>query len=186
MTIRKVKLSDLGRKSLAEFKHAKKYPCTLLVDNVRSAYNVGSFFRTADAFLLERIVLCGKTPHPDSHISMEKTALSATQSMAWEYVHDIADMLRQLKTQGYHIVALEQTSQSIPLQDFRFTTSHKIALICGNEIEGVSDTALAHADTCIEIPQQGTKHSLNVSVAVAICLWHIHQLYAANRIVPSS
>lgn len=166
----KLKLEELNRISASAFKETDKNDFVLVLDSVRSLNNVGSVFRTADAFLAEKIYLCGITgtpPHRDIH----KTALGATDTVAWHYEADIALLLATLKQQGYIIVALEQTNESITLNKFEPKLHSKYAFVLGNEVDGVSNEALNLSDMCLEIPQFGTKHSLNVSVATGILVW---------------
>lgn len=166
----KLKLEELNRISEADFKAIDKNDFVLVLDSVRSLNNVGSVFRTADAFLAEKIYLCGITgtpPHRDIH----KTALGATDTVEWHHEADIALLLAALKQQGYMIVALEQTNESITLNKFKPQLNIKYAFVLGNEVDGVSNEALTLSNMCIEIPQFGTKHSLNVSVATGILVW---------------
>lgn len=174
--MRKLSMEELGRLSVEEFKRSGKLPVVVILDNVRSMHNVGSVFRTADAFLLEGIRLCGYTPRPP-HRDIQKTALGATETVQWEYAETTAEAVSALKEQGYQVWAVEQTQGSIPLQDFAPAVHEKVALIFGNEVEGVDHEALALCDGAIEIPQWGTKHSLNVSVAAGIVLWEIRKLH---------
>ncbi|MCK9481072.1 MAG: RNA methyltransferase [Bacteroidia bacterium] len=167
---RKLKTVELNRLSVEEFKDAAKIPCVLVLDNIRSAYNVGSIFRTADGFLLEKIVLCGITPQPP-HKEIYKTAIGAEQSVEWRYTKDIAYTLEELKAQGYFVAALEQTSDSVLLPQWQWKQGTKFALVLGNEVDGISDTAMPLCDAFIEIPQYGTKHSFNVAVAAGIFIW---------------
>ncbi len=160
----------LSRLSVAEFKNADKTPFVIVLDNVRSLNNIGSVFRTADAFLLRGICLCGITAKPP-HRDIEKTALGATESIYWEYFDNTVDALIKLKAMEYTIVAVEQTGKSILLQDFKPESNKKYAFVFGHEVMGVSDEALTHCDICVEIPQFGTKHSLNISVSVGIVIW---------------
>jgi len=158
--------------SVSEFHDAEKIPVCILLDNVRSLNNVGSAFRTADAFRIEKIYLAGITgtpPHRDIH----KTALGATESVVWEYFEKPADAVRALKASGYSIVAIEQTDESTPLQNFQPVRNGKYCLVFGNEIHGVSDEVIALADAALEIPQSGTKHSLNIAVCVGIVAWEV-------------
>jgi 23S rRNA (guanosine2251-2'-O)-methyltransferase len=168
----KLKSAELGRKSVDEFKQSAKLPLMVILDNVRSMHNVGSVFRTADAFLLSGIYLCGYTPRPP-HRDIQKTALGATETVEWSYFEQITDSINRLKEQGYKIWAVEQTADSIPLQDFMPEAQDKLALVLGNEVEGVSEAVLSLCDGVLEIPQFGTKHSLNVSVAAGIVLWEV-------------
>ena len=168
--MKKLKLDELNRISETSFKEISKNNFVLVLDSVRSLNNVGSVFRTADAFLAEKIYLCGITgtpPHRDIH----KTALGATDTVDWEHRDDITSLLQELKDNKYHIIALEQTDQSVLLHQFRPSADIKYAFVLGNEVDGVSDEALAFTDISIEIPQFGTKHSLNVSVATGILVW---------------
>jgi 23S rRNA (guanosine2251-2'-O)-methyltransferase len=165
-------MDELPRKSTTEIREAEKLPVVLLLENIRSMHNVGSVFRTADAFLAEAIYLCGYTPQPP-HRDIHKTALGATETVAWKYVKNTADALMFLKTAGYRILAVEQVSESVPLQQFKLQSGEKIVLIFGNEVQGVSEEALEYCDGSIEIPQFGMKHSLNVSVAAGMVLWEL-------------
>ncbi len=162
--------AQLRRLSIKEFKEAPKLPLTLVVDNVRSGYNVGALFRTADGFRIERIILCGITPRPP-YREILKTALGATESVDWTYEAQTVQALQALRAADYHITALEQTDESIPLHHFSFTEHERYALVVGSEITGISDEALALCHSFVEIPQWGTKHSLNVAVATGIALW---------------
>jgi 23S rRNA (guanosine2251-2'-O)-methyltransferase len=174
--MRKLKLEELGRISVEQFKEVEKLPVCIVLDNIRSLHNVGSVFRTADAFRLEKIFLTGITGTPP-HREIYKTALGATESVKWEYVEKPAVAIARLKVQGYTIVAIEQTDASIPLQTFNPTPGQKICLVFGNEIHGVSEEVIEFADVALEIPQSGTKHSLNVSVCAGIAAWEVvHKL----------
>jgi len=168
--MRKLKLEELGRSSIEEFRKQEKLPITLVLDNVRSMYNVGSVFRTSDAFAVEQIFLCGITGRPP-HREIEKTALGATKSINWEYFRDIKEAIVQLKDKGYLIIAVEQAENSTKLNEFKPHEDKKYALIFGNEVNGVSDEAMLLIDECIEIPQFGTKHSFNIVVTAGIVLW---------------
>ena len=164
-------MEELNRLSKEEAKSSDHFPIVILLDDVRSMHNVGSAFRTADAFAVEKMVLCGYTPQPP-HRDIHKTALGATETVAWRYEQDISTVLAQLKEEGYRLFAIEQAHNSIALQDFKIANKEeKIAFVFGNEVSGVSDAALALCDGCIEIPQWGSKHSLNISVTVGIVLW---------------
>ena len=166
----KLKLEELNRISELDFKLISKNNFVLVLDSVRSLNNVGSVFRTADAFLAHKIFLCGITgtpPHRDIH----KTALGATDTVVWDHRDNISTLLQELKENQYHIIALEQTDQSILLHQFKPRADMKYAFVLGNEVDGVSDEALALTDISVEIPQFGTKHSLNVSVATGILVW---------------
>ena len=180
--MKKLSMSELGRLNPAEFKAAIKLPVVILLDNIRSLHNVGSAFRTADAFRIEKIFLTGITGIPP-HREIEKTALGATNTVDWEYAEKPEDIVSRLKIEGYKILAIEQTDTSKNLQSYHFTPDQKICLIFGNEIHGVSDAVIELADEAIEIPQAGTKHSLNISVCVGIVTWEvIRQISSADTI----
>jgi 23S rRNA (guanosine2251-2'-O)-methyltransferase len=168
--MRKLKLEELGRISVEAFRQSEKLPVTIVMDNVRSMHNVGSAFRTSDAFRLEKIWLTGITATPP-HREIEKAALGATASVVWEYAEKTEDVLRNLKAAGYEIIAVEQTTNSTPLQEFTPVKDRKYCLVFGHEVHGVSDEAIALADVALEIPQEGTKHSLNISVCLGIVAW---------------
>ena len=168
--MRKLANEELERKSVEEFKNSTKIPVVVLLDNVRSLNNVGSAFRTCDAFLVEKLYLGGITgtpPHRDIH----KTALGATDSVDWVHVHDVMEQLEQLKREGYNIVVIEQVDKSIPLDKYQVDPHSKYCLVFGNEVFGVDQQVVSASDECIEIPQQGTKHSLNISVSLGIVVW---------------
>ena len=169
-------MEQLQRPSVEVFKSQPKLPVTLVLDNVRSMHNVGSAFRTSDAFALERIILCGITGTPP-HREIEKTALGATQSVAWQHMSDTLETVLQLRDDGYQLIAIEQAEGSIPLQKFVPSPTEKYALIFGNEVHGVTQSVMGCVDSCLEIPQSGTKHSLNISVSVGIVLWDIYAKY---------
>jgi tRNA G18 (ribose-2'-O)-methylase SpoU len=168
--MRKIKNEELNRLSPEEFKEAEKIPAVLVLDDVRSAMNVGSAFRTSDAFRLEKIYLCGITAQPP-HREINKTALGAQDSVAWEHKETIADCISDLKSAGYQIVAVEQADESTSLLDFQVDSEKKYAFVFGNEVFGVNDQVVETADTVLEIPQYGTKHSLNISVSIGVVLW---------------
>lgn len=170
--MKKLSLDELGRISVDQFKEAEKIPVTLVLDNIRSLHNVGSAFRTADAFRIEKIYLTGITGTPP-HREIQKTALGATESVAWEYSESTDLVIRKLKEAGYTIVIVEQTTDSLPLQTFFAEKEKKYCLVFGNEVHGVSEEAIALGDLALEIPQSGTKHSLNISVCVGIVVWEI-------------
>lgn len=174
--MKKLKLEELGRISVDEFKESEKIPICILLDNVRSLHNVGSAFRTADAFCVEKIFLTGITGSPP-HREIQKTALGATESVAWEHVENPAEAVRKLKAEDYKIVIIEQTTDSLPLQTFSTQPNQKYCLVFGNEVHGVSDEVIALADLAIEIPQAGTKHSLNISVCLGIVVWEIFKQF---------
>lgn len=167
--MRKLKLHELGRKSPEDFRRSPKHPVVLVLDNIRSALNVGSIFRTADAFAVERIVLTGITATPP-HREILKTAIGASETVPWSYAKDVLNAVETLQDEGYHIHIIEQTDRSIPLAD-AFTRDDRIVLIIGNEVTGVSDSVIEKFSNSIEIPQYGTKHSINVAVTVGIVLW---------------
>ncbi len=170
--MRKLSMDELGRKSITEFKHAEKNKVIVVLDNIRSMHNVGSVFRTSDAFLIEAICLCGYTPQPP-HRDIQKTALGATETVDWLYYNNTQEAIEDLKQRDYKIYAVEQASGSISLEQFNWQPSNKIAVIMGNEVEGVDAELLPLCDGCIEIPQLGMKHSLNISVAAGIVLWKV-------------
>ncbi|MGB4774496.1 MAG: RNA methyltransferase, partial [Daejeonella sp.] len=169
--MRKLKLEELKRVDIEGFKAQDKLPIVVILDSVRSMHNVGSVFRTADGFAVERIFLCGITAQPP-HREIEKTALGATQSINWIYQQNVMDAIDSLRAEGYVIIAVEQAENSIMLNNFKPETDAKYALIFGNEINGVSDDAMKKLDACIEIPQFGMKHSFNIVVSAGIVLWH--------------
>ena len=164
-------MDELGRMSVAEFKDAKKSPIVVVLDNIRSMHNVGSVFRTSDAFRIEAICLCGYTPQPP-HRDIQITALGATETVNWIYFEHTLDAIKQLKEHEYSIFAVEQVEGSISLENFH-ASDKKIAVVFGNEVEGVDADVLTNCDGCIEIPQLGMKHSLNISVAAGIVLWDL-------------
>lgn len=170
--MRKLKVTEMGRMSVAEYKASDKQPIVVVLDHVRSLYNVGSVFRSSDAFRIEGVVLCGITarpPHPEIH----KTALGAEESVSWRYYERTEEAVEWLKEQGYTIFAVEQCEGSTMLQDFQPQPGRKYAVVLGNEVKGVQQQVVDMCDGCLEIPQFGTKHSLNVSVAAGIVLWHL-------------
>ncbi|MBN8622441.1 MAG: RNA methyltransferase [Flavobacteriales bacterium] len=167
---KKLKLEELGRIDVETFKQTEKIPLVVVLDNVRSMHNVGAVFRTADAFLVEKIILCGITPQPP-HREIHKAALGATESVDWIYEKDISTALENLKRENFKILGIEQTTNSEIFTDFVIDKNNKYALVLGNEVDGLSDEALSLYDTFLEIPQLGTKHSLNVSVCGGIVMW---------------
>ena len=177
--MKKLQLEELGRITVNEFKESEKVSVCILLDNVRSLHNVGSAFRTADAFRLEKIYLAGITGTPP-HREIHKTALGATDSVVWEYAEDPAMVVRRLKGENYIIVVVEQTTESKPLQTFNPQSGAKYCLVFGNEINGVSESVIGDADMALEIPQAGTKHSLNVSVCLGIVAWEVFRKLKLN------
>ena len=173
--MRKLKLEELDRVSIDEYKSAAKIPVVAVLDNIRSAMNVGSVFRTADAFAIEKIIICGISATPPNR-EITKTAIGATESVVWEYIENVSDAVSSLKNDGYTIAGIEQTDASVLLTDYTFNTE-KIAVVFGNEVDGVSDEVINKLDVCLEIPQFGTKHSLNVSVCAGIVLWELAKKY---------
>lgn len=170
--MRKLKLQELNRLDVEGYKASTKIPVVVILDNIRSAMNVGSVFRTSDAFAIERIVLVGITATPPSR-EITKTAIGATSSVDWSHVDSIEDTLSELRNNGYSIASIEQTDSSISLLDWDIRPNQKLAIVMGNEVDGVSDEALSLSDVAIEIPQYGTKHSLNVSVCTGVVLWDV-------------
>lgn len=174
--MRKLKLEELGRPSVEEFKSSPKIPVVVVLDNIRSMQNVGSVFRTSDAFAVEKIMLCGITAKPP-HRDIQRAALGATESVAWDYTAEVEGALEDYRKKGYQIIGLEQTSESVLMNSGSFspTAEEKYVLVLGNEVEGISDVALPLLDLALEIPQSGTKHSLNVSVAAGVAIWWFYQ-----------
>jgi 23S rRNA (guanosine2251-2'-O)-methyltransferase len=168
--MKKLKLDELGRISVDQFKDSEKLPVVLVLDNVRSLHNVGSAFRTGDAFRVEKIILTGITGTPP-HREIEKTALGATLSVSWQYEEHTTVALRKLRAEGYVVVLVEQTSSSQALHQFDISDTKKYCLVFGNEVNGISEECIPLADASLEIPQFGTKHSLNVSVCLGIVAW---------------
>ena len=171
--MQKLKLDELNRVGVEEFKTQDKLPVVVILDNVRSMHNVGSAFRTGDGFAIEKMILCGITAIPP-HREIEKTALGATQSVDWVHYEDTMDAINELRANGYEIIAIEQAAGSIMLNTFKPDTTKKYALIFGNEVNGVSDEVMAVIDKCIEIPQFGTKHSFNIVISAGIVLWDFY------------
>jgi tRNA G18 (ribose-2'-O)-methylase SpoU len=170
--VRKLSMQDLNRKSVDEFKRSEKFPVIAVLENIRSMHNVGSVFRTADAFLIEAVYICGYTAQPPRK-EIDKTALGATETVEWKYFPSTSDAISVLKDNGYKIFAIEQADKSVPLEKFSDLHIEKAALVFGNEVSGVEEGTIALCDGCIEIPQFGMKHSLNISVAAGIVLWEI-------------
>ena len=171
--MRKLKNKELKRLNLKEFKNKKKLPVIIVLDNIRSAHNVGSVFRTSDAFLIKKIMLCGICPVPPKN-EIRKTALGATESVEWEYYSKSIDCINILAKKGYRIISIEQADNATYLNNFSTEKSQKIALVFGNEVNGVMEEIIQQSDDVIEIPQFGTKHSVNVSVSVGIVLWDLY------------
>ena len=176
--MKKLKNKDLQRINIEEFKIAKKTPITIILDNVRSALNVGSVFRTSDAFLIENIILCGITATPPNN-EIRKAALGSTDSVNWKYVKNTTEAVQQLSKEGYHVVAIEQARKSTLLNKFELPKK-PIAMILGNEVNGVSQEVIDICDEVLEIQQFGTKHSLNVSVTTGIVIWKIWEIINNN------
>jgi len=172
--MRKLLNRELGRKSIDQFINSEKSPFVIVLDNVRSHNNVGSVFRTADAFLTERICLCGITARPP-HRDIQKTALGATESVTWSYYQCTMDAITELRSKGYRIIVIEQAEGSVALQDVKIEKSQKYALVFGHEVNGVDQKVLDQCDLCVEIPQFGTKHSFNIAVSAGIVLWELNR-----------
>ncbi len=176
--MRKLKNSELGRLNIPDFKKAEKIPLIVVLDNIRSLNNIGSVFRTCDAFLIEKIYLCGITAQPP-HKEIHKTALGSTESVEWEYVSNTLELIENLKASEIKTIAIEQADKSMMLQDFEVENDQKYAVIFGNEVKGVLQEVVSAADYCIEIPQYGTKHSLNISVSTGVVLWDFLKKFKA-------
>ena len=172
--MRKLENKELERKSIDDFKEAVKTPLIIILDDIRSLHNIGSVFRTADAFLIEKIYLCGITAIPPNK-EIHKTALGATETVTWEYQKDILEVIENLKKESISVFAIEQVENAIFLQDFKMDKNKKYALVFGNEVYGVSQKAIELCDGTIEIPQLGSKHSLNISVSAGIVVWDLFQ-----------
>lgn len=170
--MRKLSLKELNRTSIEGFKKQKKTPIVLVLDNVRSALNVGSAFRTADAFALECIMLCGITAKPP-HREILKTAIGATDSVEWQYHEQTIGAVKELKQKGFTVLAVEQAENSLALQEFKLSADEKYALVFGNEVQGVTEEVMKNIDHCLEVPQFGTKHSLNISVCIGVVIWEL-------------
>ncbi|TPD65569.1 RNA methyltransferase [Flavobacterium microcysteis] len=172
--MRKLANSELERKSIEDFKQAEKTPIIIILDDIRSLHNIGSVFRTADAFLIEKIYLCGITATPPNK-EIHKTALGATDTVAWEYAKKVLEVIDALQKENISVLAIEQVENSISLQEFEPKSGQKYALVFGNEVKGVSQEAIKKCEGTIEIPQLGTKHSLNISVSAGIVVWDLFQ-----------
>ena len=168
---RKLKLEELNRVSIADFKQQKKDPVIVLLDNVRSLHNVGSVFRTCDAMAVEKLYLCGITAKPP-HREIQKTAIGATESVNWEYMHDAISIIHRYKKEGYTIISVEQTSNSVALGNYNWK-NEKVLFVFGNEVDGVNQKIIDLSDFSLEIPQWGTKHSFNITVSAGIVLWDL-------------
>jgi 23S rRNA (guanosine2251-2'-O)-methyltransferase len=174
--MRKLKLSELNRISVEEFKHSSKTPIIIVLDNIRSLHNIGSVFRTADAFRMESVYLCGITGTPPNK-EIHKTALGSTESVDWKYFEHTTDAISLLKKNNVAIYAVEQADGSVSIEEFLPSFTKPLALVFGNEVSGVGDDIIKQVDGCIEIPQYGTKHSLNISVSAGIVIWELFQKY---------
>jgi len=172
--MRKLQNSELGRKTIEQFRSTEKAPFVIVLDNVRSQSNVGSIFRTADAFLTEAIYLCGITSTPP-HREIQKTALGATESVAWKYYRQTNEAIIDLKEKGYKIIAIEQAEGSTDLQDLSIEKNQHYAFVFGHEVNGVDQEIVNSCDLCVEIPQFGTKHSFNIAISVGIVLWEVNK-----------
>lgn len=169
--MRKLELDELNRLDYDGYRAAPKLPLVVILDNIRSMYNVGSVFRTADAFRTQGLYLCGITATPP-HREIQKTAIGATQSVEWTYKESVAEACQQVKAEGYQLIGVEQTDESVPLQQFSVETDQAYALVMGNEVDGLGEAVLPLLDAAVEIPQFGTKHSLNIAVSSGIAIWH--------------
>lgn len=178
--MRKLRMSELNRLSTKEFHESEKFPIAVVLDNVRSTLNVGSVFRSSDAFRCSKIYLCGLSPTPEQP-EMRKTALGGTDSVEWEKVDSASIAIKVLKNQGYTIISVEQTTNSVSLESLETKNSEKLAFVFGNEVSGVSDEALELSNYAVEIPQFGTKHSLNISVSAGIVLWKAVELIIKEK-----
>lgn len=180
--MRKLALDELNRLSVDDFKSADKFPYCLILDSIRSLNNVGSVFRTADAFRAKSIYLCGITGQPP-HRDITKTALGATDSVAWTYAPDVVGLTQRLRNEGWVIIAIEQAEGSISLTDFRPDSNKRYAFVFGNEVTGVTDEVVQMADLVVEVPQFGTKHSLNIAVTAGIICWDYLSKYTKSDII---
>ncbi len=178
--MRKLLNEELGRMSVGQFRESEKSPFAILLDNVRSGSNVGSVFRTADAFRAERIFLCGITAKPP-HRDINKTALGATESVLWEYYAETIEAVNRLRNEGYTIIAVEQAEGSVKLHDFPFSSKERYLFVFGHEVHGVDQQVLDLCDLCLEIPQFGTKHSFNIAVSAGIVLWELFRRTPAKK-----
>lgn len=172
--MRKLRNNELGRISVEEFKTTKKTPLIVVLDNIRSLNNIGSVFRTSDAFLIQKIYLCGITATPPNK-EIHKTALGATNSVEWQYVESTLELIKNLQKEGVYIASIEQAESSTMLDEFETNSNKTYAVVFGNEVKGVQQDVVDASDSCIEIPQLGTKHSLNISVSCGVVLWDLFQ-----------
>ena len=180
--MRKLANEELDRLGIDEFKKADKHPLIIVLDNIRSLHNVGAIFRTADAFLIEKMYLCGITPKPP-HKDIRKTALGATESVDWEYVEDINHLIRELRHQSVELIAIEQAEHSLKLDEYVPQNDKRTVMVFGNEVKGVRQDVVDLCDKVVEIPQFGTKHSLNISVSAGVCIWdHFVKMKKKNNI----
>jgi tRNA G18 (ribose-2'-O)-methylase SpoU len=170
--MRKRTMQELGRKSVEEFRGSQKFPIIIILENIRSAYNVGSVFRSSDAFFVEAIFICGYSARPP-HKEIRKTALGAEESVSWQHFKSSHEAIREAKRLGYRVVAVEQAENSLPLQEMQWREEEKIAVVFGNEVTGIEPSTLQLCDGCIEIPQLGMKHSLNIATAAGVVLWEL-------------
>lgn len=178
--MRKLKITEMNRLNVEEFKEAKKMPLVVVLDNVRSLYNVGSVFRTCDAFRIEKLCLCGITACPPN-IEIHKTALGAEDSVEWIHYEQTLDCVECLKKEGYTIMSIEQCEGSTMLHEFEVNASKKYAVVMGNEVKGVQQEVIDNSDGCLEIPQFGTKHSMNVSVTTGMIIWEVARQFIINN-----
>lgn len=172
-------IRDLNRDTIEQYRRRQKLPLVVVLDNIRSLNNIGSIFRTSDAFRLERLVLCGITATPPS-VEIHKTALGAEDSVEWHHCPSTAEAIDGLRRRGFCVCCLEQVVGSVELQDFRVDPTRSYAIVAGNEVDGVDPAVVNACDVCLEIPQLGTKHSLNVAVSTAIALWHFYETFLPN------
>jgi tRNA G18 (ribose-2'-O)-methylase SpoU len=172
--MRKLRNNELGRITVEEFKNVEKTPIIVVLDNIRSLNNVGSVFRTSDAFLIEKIYLCGITATPP-HKEIHKTALGSTESVDWEYREDVLTLVKELQEKDVFVASIEQAEKSTMLHNFHPDKNEKVAVVFGNEVKGVQQSVVSNSNACVEIPQLGTKHSLNISVSCGVVLWDLFQ-----------
>lgn len=178
---RKLKNEELDRITIDEFKSATKTPIIIVLDNIRSLNNIGSVFRTADAFLIEAVYLCGITAKPP-HREIQKTALGSTETVEWNYFSSTTEAVNKLKSNGFKMASIEQAENSTMLNEFSFKQDEKLAIVFGNEVKGVDQEVINLSDVVIEIPQYGTKHSLNISVSAGVVIWELYQKFNTQNI----